>query len=187
MHAFLKETAARVPGEVVRVIVQKLAQGDGPENMTRDMGGKVVSELSIINAFVAQIPSADIEKLAASSDVRWISPDAPVQEASMMSQQCGQCIDMSKLISAYPQSVGATRVWNTAHLITGPGRNGSDAIDSGMNANHSDLEGEHHSSRVTAAGRTSTPTAITQTTVTAMARTWRALLAAMAVHRTAGI
>ncbi len=39
IHAFLRDTAARNPGEIVRIIVQKSAQSDGPENMTRDMGG----------------------------------------------------------------------------------------------------------------------------------------------------
>jgi serine protease AprX len=149
VHAFLKDTAARNPGEVVRVIVQKSAQSDGPEEMTRDMGGKVLSELSIINAFVAQMPSADIDKLASSSDVRWISPDAPVQEASKMSQQCGECIDTSNLISAYPQSVGATRVWNTAPYLQGQNVTVA-TIDSGVNADHRDLRGSNGTSRVIA-------------------------------------
>ena len=72
-----------------------------------------------------------------------------LSRASKMSQQCRECIDPSNLISAYPQSVGATRVWNTEPYLQGQNVTVA-TIDSGINANHSDLQGEHHSSRVIA-------------------------------------
>ncbi|HST06063.1 MAG TPA: hypothetical protein VLQ48_15205, partial [Chloroflexia bacterium] len=81
-HPALLDMATKHPTESVRVIVLKSAQSSAPEQLVQSMGGTIVSNLSIINAFVAQVPAGNIESLAASNDVRWVSPDAPVQEAS---------------------------------------------------------------------------------------------------------
>lgn len=51
---------------------------DTVENAVALATGVVTRDLSMINAFVAEVPASALPALAARSDVRWISLDAPV-------------------------------------------------------------------------------------------------------------
>ncbi len=81
-HPALLQIAAQTPHTNVSVIVQKSTTGTAPEAMVTRLGGLVTKELSIINAFAAEMPAQAAVELAKSSQVRWVSPNAPVQQSS---------------------------------------------------------------------------------------------------------
>ena len=101
----LLQMAAAQPDQVVGVIIQKTAQGTGVEELAARMGGAVTKDLSIINAFVAEMPAKDAVRLASTRGVRWVSLDAPVIPS-------GGPIDTATLRNVYVKAVGADRVWN---------------------------------------------------------------------------
>ena len=104
--ALLAIAGAR-PDATVRVIVQKLADAAGVETTVIRMGGVVTKDLAFINAFAAEVPARAVSKLAVHTGVRWISMDAPMVETD-----CRQCVDSSKLKTAYIGAIGADRVWD---------------------------------------------------------------------------
>ena len=77
----LLQMAAERPGEVLNVIVQKTAQDASVEKLVVQLGGTVTQDLSIINAFAAELPSTAVPELAEAKGVRWVSLDAPVEAA----------------------------------------------------------------------------------------------------------
>lgn len=77
----LAEMAAEVPDQLVRVIAQKVAGTQDAETLVAELGGQVVSDLSIINAFAAEMTAEAALELAQADGVRWVSLDAPVESA----------------------------------------------------------------------------------------------------------
>ena len=77
-HPQLQALAARQPGSSVEVIVQKTGSDHSAETLVAQLGGKVLRDLSIINAFSAQMSAENALILANSASVRWVSPDAAV-------------------------------------------------------------------------------------------------------------
>ena len=63
----------------MRVIAQKMAGAQGLEALVAKLGGQVVSDLSIINAFAAEMTAEAALELAQSDGVRWVSLDAPME------------------------------------------------------------------------------------------------------------
>lgn len=82
LQPLLSEIAREEPNRPVRVIVQKSIQDSTLEDLTAGLGGTVVADLHIINAFVAELPAHAAIELAQSDGVRWISLDAPVVKQS---------------------------------------------------------------------------------------------------------
>ncbi|MBI4788327.1 MAG: S8 family peptidase [Chloroflexi bacterium] len=82
-QAVLLQIAADQPDTHVRVIVQKQTQGRSVEELVAQLGGVVVNDLSIINAFAADLPAQTIPQLARAQGVRWISLDAPVESTAL--------------------------------------------------------------------------------------------------------
>ncbi|MCJ7530724.1 MAG: hypothetical protein MUO64_06795, partial [Anaerolineales bacterium] len=82
IHPLLAELAARAPDQIVSVIVQKTGISNQAEMLTQNLGGIVTKDLHIINAFAAEMSAAAALQLSASPEVRWVSPDAPVQQSS---------------------------------------------------------------------------------------------------------
>jgi serine protease AprX len=121
--------AAQHPSGRVSVIVQKLAKDNSVEQLVTQLRGVVTKDLYIINAFAAEVPAQAVAQLARANGVRWISLDAPVVKTA-----CAACIDSSRLASSYPQTVGASRLWNEAPgYLQGQGI-GVAVIDSGISA-----------------------------------------------------
>jgi len=73
--------AAERPDETVRVIVQKLVKDASVEELVARLGGVVISDLWIINAFAAQLPVGAVPELARAAGVHWVSLDAPMKPA----------------------------------------------------------------------------------------------------------
>ena len=125
----LAQIAVADPGQVVNVIVQKVAGAAGVEDHIRKLGGKVTQDLSIINAFSAELSAGAVIELVRFPDVRWVSLDAPV-----VSTACTKCIDTSKLANAYIRAIKADQVWNNSPYLQGTGI-GVAVLDSGVNPN----------------------------------------------------
>jgi hypothetical protein len=123
----LLQMAAAHPDSIVSIIVQKRVQDNSVEEMVASMGGAVTKDLSIINAFAAELPGSAIPQLANANGVRWVSLDAPMVEA-----QCSQCVSTTNLKNAYVRSIGADKLWNAAPYLQGQGI-GVAVVDSGVN------------------------------------------------------
>src|SRR5215211_2051564 len=63
-HAALLSMASTEPDTLVKVIIQKTSPNAGVEATLPELGGRVTKDLSIINAFVAQVPARSIPVLA---------------------------------------------------------------------------------------------------------------------------
>ncbi|HLO27801.1 MAG TPA: S8 family peptidase [Anaerolineales bacterium] len=125
----LVQMAASDPDQTVNVIIQKTVGSTGIEEQVFQFGGKVTNDLSIINAFSAKMPAGAALEIARSSDVRWVSLDAP-----LLPTGCTKCIDTSKLANAYVRTIGADKLWNNSPYLQGQGI-GVAVVDSGVNPN----------------------------------------------------
>src|ERR1051325_10660158 len=74
----LADMASSKPTQIVHVIVQKIVGATQAEQEVYSLGGKVTRDLSIINAFAAELTAGSALELARSLDVRWVSLDAPL-------------------------------------------------------------------------------------------------------------
>jgi serine protease AprX len=77
----LQQLALAHPEAPVSIIVQKTTAGAGVELEVARLGGTVTKDLSIINAFAAELSAAGAADLAQAKGVRWVSLDAPVQQS----------------------------------------------------------------------------------------------------------
>ena len=125
----LLQIAAQNPDQLVDIIVQQVARDGGAQAQAAVLGGHVTQDLAIINAFAAEMRAAAALQLARNADVRWVSLDAP-----MGLDLCSQCVDVSKLASAYIRAVRAPQVWNQSPYRQGQGI-GIAVVDSGINPN----------------------------------------------------
>ena len=126
-HPMLVEMASQDPEQKVAVIVQKTLGSQDVEVLVERLGGQVTQNLSIINAFAAEMTAGAAYKLAASSDVRWVSLDAQIEGAT-----CVDCVNSATLVNNYVKAVGANKVWNLSTPLQGQGI-GVAVLDSGVN------------------------------------------------------
>ena len=101
----LLEIASEKPNTKISVIVQKQNQGDDAEKLVTGLGGRVTTDLHIINGFGAELPSQAVPQLAQSASVRWVSLDAPMVGSRVKDN------DNSLPQNTYDQSVNADKVW----------------------------------------------------------------------------
>ena len=134
LESVLVTFATTQPDTVVAIIVQKAAALP-VEAAVIKLGGRITKNLSLINAFVAEIPARQLAQVAQLAGVRWVSHDAPVVETA-----CKDCIDTSRLSSVYNQAIGADKLWNQSPYLQGQGI-GIAVLDSGIQSTHSDLAG----------------------------------------------
>jgi len=125
----LMHIAASDQDQIVSIIVQKVTGATDVEKQVFRLGGKVTQDLSIINAFSAEMTAGAALEIARSSEVHWVSLDA-----AMVSTGCTKCIDTSKLTNAYVRAIGADKIWNASPYLQGNGI-GVAVVDSGVNQN----------------------------------------------------
>ena len=77
---------AAFPAQPVSVIIQKSSQDQRLEDAVTLLGGVVTKDLSLINAFVAELPASQVQQVASLPSVHWVSLDAPVVEST-----CTEC------------------------------------------------------------------------------------------------
>ncbi len=160
VQPILRQMAASQPETVVGVIVQKAGSGQSPEELVRLLGGRVTKDLGIINAFAAELPAGEVERLAGDPGVRWISLDAPViGQGDPSGRGAGRgddddgSIELNNLVNAYLYAIGAPALWNGPHQLQGQGITVA-VVDSGIRwnfegTNLSDLNySDSHRSRV---------------------------------------
>ena len=78
----LLELAVTHPDQIVRVIAQKMTGAQAVEDLVTQLGGRVLSDLHIINAFSAEMTADAAVEMARSEDVRWVSLDAAVSNSA---------------------------------------------------------------------------------------------------------
>jgi serine protease AprX len=123
----LLQMAAERPDQSLSIIVQKSVKDSRVESLVTRLGGAVTEDLHIINAFGATLPARAVAELARADGVRWVSFDAP-----MLKSVCQECIDTTRLKSAYVRAIGADRLWNEAPYRQGQGVAVA-VVDSGVN------------------------------------------------------
>jgi serine protease AprX len=74
--------AAEQPDIQVRVIAQMAGDSGDAEALVSRLGGTMIRDLGIINAFAAYMEASAARKMAGSPDIRWISLDVPALSAS---------------------------------------------------------------------------------------------------------
>ncbi|MBI5302777.1 MAG: S8 family peptidase [Chloroflexi bacterium] len=129
VQPILTKYASENPDSLVSVIVQKTGADTRAEELVTRLGGRVTTDLSIINGFAAELQAKDVARLAHVEGVRQISLDAV-----MTSTTCTQCIDTATLANAYIRAIGADKVWNKSPYLQGQGI-GVAVVDSGINPN----------------------------------------------------
>ncbi len=129
IQPLLAEIARQSPTERVSVIVQKQTASNTLETQVQRAGGNVTAQLSIINAFAADMTARAAAALSTDPAVRWVSLDAPV-----VSSACASCVDTTRLLNAYIGTIQADKVWNSAPYLQGQGI-GVAVLDSGVNPN----------------------------------------------------
>ncbi len=120
------QVALQAPEQSVRIIVQKLGQGQAVEQLVAELGGNVLSDLRIINAIAAEMSADAAYQLAQSSEVRWISIDAEVHSSLLGLGDTRAVVDPPNY---YLDTLGIPSVWKQG--VTGKGI-GVAIIDSGV-------------------------------------------------------
>jgi serine protease AprX len=82
LQSYLINLAATDPTDRVSVIVQKTNHTQKPEQVIQAHGGRITKDLTLINAFAANLPAALLPTLAATTGVRWIALDGPVHSVT---------------------------------------------------------------------------------------------------------
>ncbi len=125
----LLQLAQNDPDQTVSVIVQKIGETNSPEAQAQKLGGEVSGDLSIINAFFAEMTAGAAVELSQAGSVRWVSLDAEVESSA-----CAQCVDTKFLANSYITTIRADKVWNASPYLQGQGI-GVAVVDSGINPN----------------------------------------------------
>jgi serine protease AprX len=127
-HPALLEMAAQNPGQLVRVIVQKLAGSSDAEKQVTQMGGRVIHDLAIINAFAAEMTAEAAVELAQTGSVRWVTLDALMEQSQKPSPTTTVPTD-----NFFLDSMRVRNVWNMG--LDGSGI-GVAIIDSGISTDN---------------------------------------------------
>jgi serine protease AprX len=99
--------AAQSPDQTISVIVQKSVRNASVEGLVARLGGRVTQDLSLINAFAAQMTAKAVLELGRAAGVKWVSLDAPVRIADGPDGS----LSAANLVSVYDSVVGADRLW----------------------------------------------------------------------------
>jgi serine protease AprX len=84
MSSSLAALVAEDPTGMLRVIVRKADDTQRAERFVEQVGGRVLTELNMINAFAAQLPANSVPELASIAAVNWVYLDAPVKPVALV-------------------------------------------------------------------------------------------------------
>ena len=145
--------AQRYPDEMLSVIVRQVYPGRAVANLVHDLQGEVTQELGLINSLAVRLPGHALAKLAASPDVKWISPDAPIYKSDTGD---GTVVLREDFDGVIYQAQSATDIWPSSPSW---GSNGWQELGEGDGPNEGDiviapfLAGEHIGVRLQGAGK----------------------------------
>jgi serine protease AprX len=111
----LVHLALQTPDQMIPVIVQKEFQDVRVENLATTLGGSVTKELTIINAFAADLSGRAIFQLAQAEGVRWVSLDAQVEKTSGPDGE----VNTTNLINIYNTAINADDLWAQGYQGSG--------------------------------------------------------------------
>jgi serine protease AprX len=158
IHPMLQAGAELDPTSLVRVIVQKTKADIKSDSLLSDVPDAHLSEeFKVIPGFVATLPQSAVSLLALNPNVRYVSPDGPVDvipgkqpkgfkapadPKAPKGSHGRRRFDASKLLTTFPVDTGASTAWSTSagHAATGFGIAVA-VIDSGVDSAHPDLNG----------------------------------------------
>ena len=132
----LLELAAGQPEQTVSVIVQKAGQTSQPEQRVLELGGKVTSDLRIINAFAAELSAASAILLSAEPSVKWVSLNAGVVKSGRPGPKT---VSQTNAGNAYLDSIRASALRQQQPDLNGSGITVA-VVDSGISL-RPELEG----------------------------------------------
>jgi serine protease AprX len=160
IHPMLQAGTQLDPTSVVRVIVQKTkADVKSDSLLPKGTGVQLVEEFTVIPAFVASLPRAELAQLALNPNVRYVSPDGSVDvipatkakgskaaaapKAPTHESHSRRVFNARKLLTTFPIGTGAAAAWSPSagHAQTGFGISVA-IIDSGLDGSHPDLSGQ---------------------------------------------
>jgi serine protease AprX len=130
------QAATQPSNQKAAVIVQKAYRTGQAEALVRSLGGVVTKDLSLINAFAAEIPAGALSQVAASPSVARVTADGPVESTSYYSYRTSRdytSTDTPAPANYYRETLGISSL----HGPTGAGI-GVAVIDSGIDP-HSDF------------------------------------------------
>ncbi len=129
--------AAQAPQKRVPVIVQKADRSDRAEALVRSLGGAVTKDLSMINAFAAEIPAGALEQVAASPSVPRVAPDGEVESSATRTIAIAPTTAETKPLTqvAAPKNYFRDTLRISELGLTGKGI-GVAVIDSGIDYHH---------------------------------------------------
>ncbi len=140
----LLELAATTPDAHIAVIVQQTRDVDLTGWVTRS-GGTITRNLSIINAFAAEMPAKTVAELARIPGVRWVSLDAQVEKSG-----CTKCpAEYEDTPNSYLAAIGALDLQQEAPSLNGQGITVA-VVDSGIDNDQDLANGNNHGTRVLA-------------------------------------
>ncbi len=141
VHGAVYSWAREHPGEPVPVLIQTESEASTVAGFIESSGGEVSRQFNVISAVEASVPASFVATLAAQPGVAWVSLDAPVAST-------GAVVDLKKLATTYPLSVGADDPWSKGYSGAGIG---VAVVDTGISpANHPDFVDSSGRSRVVA-------------------------------------
>lgn len=136
LHPMLARLALEAPTREVAVIVQRADATTEAESLVRRLGGEITGELGIINALAARFTASALLELAASPSVKWISPDAEVEDTGSDLSDPEDAVPTSAFIG----TIGADLLWAQQPSLQGQGITVA-VVDSGIDR-HPDLNEE---------------------------------------------
>jgi len=128
MNALLAQMVAEEPGQTIRVIVQVADETDMAVRFVEKMGGSVLKDLPLINAFAAEMPANAVPKLAGMAAVSWVSLDAPVKSTAKPIKDPDQPVEPLPE-NYFLDTLGVRQVWDMGYHGEGIG---VAVIDSGI-------------------------------------------------------
>ncbi|MBI3974753.1 MAG: S8 family peptidase [Chloroflexi bacterium] len=133
-HPYLQYGAHKESGRRVRVIVQKVSRGASSQAIAQAAGAAVLKEFPFINGLVMEVPQQAVLALARNPNVRYVSPDMPLQLHG---------ISETKLKTTYERAISIPKIWNgelTNGSLRATGKGvGVVVIDTGIDRLHSDF------------------------------------------------
>ena len=112
--------AAAHPGDLVPLIVR----GDPSSDigaLVNAAGGRVKTDLGIIDAVAADVPASRVDELARADGVRWLSLDAGVSSTDDHRDGARDRSTDAQPRSVYPEEIGADHLWDEGDRGQGVG------------------------------------------------------------------
>jgi serine protease AprX len=113
LQPILEQIAAESPDEMVRLIVQKADVSSTAEDIVKELGGRVIKDLQIINAFVAELPAKTIALLQMNDSVNWVSFDSPVVSSGKPSKD--PCSENPCPPNYFLETLNVKQVWDMGY------------------------------------------------------------------------